>query len=415
MLCCVLFNLARAEAPSHVHDEAQVFSPDFRLELEASLEQHQQRTGARLGVFFFQSLQGSLVQSFLQQEEEKGPAAVLVVDLAKRSVFVWPNSLARESWPKNKTREIIWAITPLLKKGDYPQATTTATREMAHALGSEMEPLSGPAKTLPTLPAAIVGLALLLTLLGRGQNFRPAWQRYPNEKASAPLPIFTAKWKGRAKSTFNPKPLEERAKDTRLIILSRSHFYPVAHFRLSLMLGLGVPLLLGLGAEWMPLPFSPLESALPALLAGFVLGFRAKLKKMFSTTAELDDRVGQQVLRFAHNTPRPFLLVSILEKRMALGLTNEQLAATTPVQCRLLLKQAAATVAKEGLEAGLLYAALEVEKLLAKSAPLSHTSSDQAGDSPTAEKSREWAKTQDKCSKAGKKASASPSKSTRLK
>ncbi len=347
----LLFSLLSVAAQdfAFIDDRAEVLPSDFQSELEARLEDYRARTGKTIQLFFSHS----------PPQDFSNADATLVVDMNQRRVLLHPSFEARA--------EIIHKITPLLKKGDFSRAATVAFEQIALALDGPVEVPVVPVavaevkKSRAALPEAVslVALILLLCLIGRGLV------------PKAPS-IFVARWKGKGALKLDSEEIESAQTRAGVVFinLARSHFYPVAHLRLCALFGLATPLLFSALGTLLPLPFPPVTSILPALLLGYGLGFKANFKKMFSTSAELDDRVRGRALNFLCQNARPHLIISTLERRLALALPPDKLEKAGPVQCRLLLKRITQDMKNQGTEKALLSGIEALGTLLAEEAPL---------------------------------------------
>lgn len=134
------------------------------------------------------------------------------------------------------------------------------------------------------------------------------------------------------KSEINPKAIDlaiEQAEHGHRgeifpLILKQSDFYPAAHFRCALLLGLSIPMAMYYLPFEFPDPIWYLWAQIPALILGYLLCYHAKFKKFFTTKAEIEEEVYQKSvesflefnLNKTKNNTGVLIMISLLERRV---------------------------------------------------------------------------------------------------
>lgn len=166
------------------------------------------------------------------------------------------------------------------------------------------------------------------------------------------------------------------------VVVKQSDLYPAAHFRLALFLGLLIPI----GLYYLPWTFYDpiwyLYVQLPALIAGYLLAYHRKLKRIFSTRFEMTEEVRQRAQEFfltngLHATSKRsaiLIFVSLLERRIEIIVDTNVINALSVGERKTLLRDKIKFFQKEmktlplhqALEDLISSLALELEKHLPK-------------------------------------------------
>lgn len=108
------------------------------------------------------------------------------------------------------------------------------------------------------------------------------------------------------------------------MLIQKSDFYPASHFRAALLLGLLIPMIM----YYIPYDFDDpiwyLWAQLPAILIGYLLAYHPRVKKFFSTKAEISEEVRQKAIEsffynnLHHTKERTgiLIMISMLERRV---------------------------------------------------------------------------------------------------
>jgi putative membrane protein len=108
------------------------------------------------------------------------------------------------------------------------------------------------------------------------------------------------------------------------VIFSKSDNYPASHFRLAILFALSASMILYFLPIYLPDPVWLLWIQIPGLLLGYLFAFHPKLKKFFTTKAEIKEEVHQRAVevffeRGLHTTRDHtgiLIYVSLLERRV---------------------------------------------------------------------------------------------------
>ena len=145
------------------------------------------------------------------------------------------------------------------------------------------------------------------------------------------------------------------------VVLKQSDLYPAAHFRLAILCALSV----SLAMYYLPWPWTDpiwfLWAQVPALALGYFLAYRQGIKRIFSTSAELNEETHQKALEIYHarlmdsdnGKPKAIVLFSQLEKRIELVMDQKLRNSITPKEFNDLIKEVAKTTKTQGVTKGL--------------------------------------------------------------
>ncbi len=108
------------------------------------------------------------------------------------------------------------------------------------------------------------------------------------------------------------------------MILKQSDFYPAAHFRCALLFALATPMIIYQLPISIENPVIYIWSQLPALFIGYLLPYKSKIKRFFSTRSELKEEVHQKAIEsfFIHNIHQTkertgiLIFISLLEHKI---------------------------------------------------------------------------------------------------
>lgn len=84
------------------------------------------------------------------------------------------------------------------------------------------------------------------------------------------------------------------------VILSKSDFYPAAHFRLALIMGILFSFICYYTVDFED-PIMLLWIQIPGMITGYLLAHIAFVKRLFTTKSEMNEEVYQRALEIFHN------------------------------------------------------------------------------------------------------------------
>ena len=107
------------------------------------------------------------------------------------------------------------------------------------------------------------------------------------------------------------------------VILKRSDFYPAAHFRLSMTLGILVSIVSYYAFDFLD-PIYYIYIQLPGILVGYALAYIPFFKRIFTTKSECQEEVRQRAIEIFHTNHVSqtkdrtgiMIYISLLEKRV---------------------------------------------------------------------------------------------------
>ena len=165
------------------------------------------------------------------------------------------------------------------------------------------------------------------------------------------------------------------------MVLKQSDFYPASHFRSAILLALILnPLIYLMTGEWEGALWH-LTAQVPALTAGYLLCFRSRFKKFFSTAGEMKEEVHQKALELFYGqkaqlgpqTPMALIYISFLERRIEIVPDHVLLQSIPPQEIEKTIKQMVRSIRREGVETGLLFAIETLGELFGREFPAETT------------------------------------------
>ncbi len=108
------------------------------------------------------------------------------------------------------------------------------------------------------------------------------------------------------------------------VILSQSDFYPAAHFRLALIMGIFFSLILYYTYDFSD-PMSLIWIQAPGILLGYILAYIPSVKRLFTTKAEMQEEVYQRSLEvfyennvsITRDRTGIMIFISLLERKVS--------------------------------------------------------------------------------------------------
>lgn len=107
------------------------------------------------------------------------------------------------------------------------------------------------------------------------------------------------------------------------VILKQSDFYPAAHFRLAIVVGILCSIILYYNYDFDD-PIALLWVQLPGMILGYILAFLPFLKRLFTTRAEMNEEVHQRAIEvyfenkvsMTRDRTGIMIFVSLLERKV---------------------------------------------------------------------------------------------------
>jgi len=107
------------------------------------------------------------------------------------------------------------------------------------------------------------------------------------------------------------------------VLLSQSDFYPAAHFRLALIIGMLFSFLCYYSYDFDD-PIILLWIQIPGMIIGYLLAYLSPIKRLFTTNSEMQEEVYQRALEIFHNhrvsmtkdRTGIMIYISLLEKKV---------------------------------------------------------------------------------------------------
>lgn len=173
------------------------------------------------------------------------------------------------------------------------------------------------------------------------------------------------------------------------MVLSKSDLYPAAHFRLAILCAMSVSMIM----YYIPWQFNDpiwyLWAQIPALILGHLLAYNHKIKRFFSTGAELDEEVHQKAIQsffynnLHHTNDRTgiLIMVSLLEHRVEVLADSGINAKVEKGHWDNLTKNLIKEIKGDRLLEGLIHAVEECGELLSKHFPAQEENPNELPDS----------------------------------
>ncbi len=107
------------------------------------------------------------------------------------------------------------------------------------------------------------------------------------------------------------------------VILRKSDFYPVAHFRLALIVSILFAIMTYYNYDFND-PIILIWSQVPGMIVGFLLAYIPALKRLFTTNAEMQEEVHQRAIQIFHENKVSMtkgrtgimIFISLLERKV---------------------------------------------------------------------------------------------------
>ena len=344
LLILLLLLSSKSWAEEYCFDQAELLSEDFKEKMEDLMGQYHQEHDFKMTVVLRQSLEGGNIEEsskYWRQklQEENQPFGLLLISTDDKKVRLELDKV----FSPEQTQGILNLITPLLKEAAYAEAIALTLKLVGKTLAAPpssppppVEKKIGKQEYHLLIPALIL---FFILFLARGKKNKNSWVLQPQVK-------------------------EENLCALELVpvVLRQSSSYPVAHFRLSVLLSLSAtPLFFFYLRSFFPereLLWAMLWSQTGLFFCGYLLSFRANIKRIFCTGSEMQEEVRQKArqlfYRHKKNNDKPLamLVISLLEKKVELVAEQQVLDSLPANQIQQIIKNTTHTVKVQGFEKG---------------------------------------------------------------